>query len=212
MKSFRYHLTAIIFFFSATCNITYPQSANLHKYHSDFYPDAVHLKPVSISPTLPLAIALLSVFYIFNPIIQYEDKKISAGLTKEFSVGFGYFGEHRAAFEYSYIFRSDVRNSIKLSYKYDILLKDGLQPSNRLQTTTVLSIGAGYFTNFEDRGFFPEISYGFSVRNHKLLFYPHIKFRYIFMLNKVKTNITDLSFGVMIGIANPFIDVRIRTK
>jgi hypothetical protein len=217
MKGPGYLITAIFFFFSL--HYCHPQavprctSGDFENSitGNNFRLNTSRLKPPEVSPVIPVVIGLISLFYVINPIIQYGDKKISAGLTKEFSVGFGSFGEHRAAIEYSYIFRSVVRNSLKLSYKYDILLKD-IEPSNTLQTSGVVSIGAGYFTNFEDKGFFPEISYGYSIRNHKLLIYPHIKFRQIFVLDKEKTNITDLSFGVMFGIANPFIDVKIRRK
>ena len=161
------------------------------------------------SPTLPLAIGLIAALYVINPVLQYDGDKLSAGVTKEISVGFGYFGEHRAAFEYTYLFRSDVRNSIKVSYKYDILLTK-LRPSRFFQTTSAISIGGGYFTNFKDRGVFPELSYGFSIRNHKILVYPHVKLRHIWILNGGKTQITDLAIGITLGIANPFIDMEIK--
>ena len=35
---------------------------------------------------------------------------------------------------------------------------------------------------------------------------------YTFMMQKKKSDITDLSFGIIIGIANPFIDLKIRRK
>jgi hypothetical protein len=209
MKIFACKLTCVYLFFF--CNFTYSQSRQTNTNFNDFYLNVNSLKSEPASSILPFSIALVSAIYLLNPIIQYEDRKISAGITKEFSVGFGNFGEHRAAIEYTYIFKSSVRNSIKLSYKYDILLRD-IQPSNMLQTSSVVSVGAGYFTNFESKGLFPEVSYGYSIRNHKLLIYPHIKFRQIFIFNKEKSNITDLSFGIMIGIANPFINVKIRNK
>jgi hypothetical protein len=158
----------------------------------------------------PIAIGVLAGLYLINPIIQY-DSKLSGGLTKEFSVGFGYFGEYRAGVEYSYIFRSNVRNSLKASVKYDVLLKD-LEPSNMFQSSSVISLGGGYFTDFEDHGIFPEVSYGYSIRNHKLLFYPNVKLRHIWVFNKQKANITDVSFGITIGVANPFIDLNIRRE
>jgi len=161
-------------------------------------------------PTLPVAIGVLAVLYLVNPIIQYDDK-LSAGLTKELSIGFGNFGEYRAAAEYTYIFRSGVRNSIRASVKYDILLKD-IQPSNMLQGSSVISIGGGYFTNFEDHGIFPEISYGYSIRNHKVLIYPNVKLRYTWIPDRKKRNVMDFSFGITVGVSNPYIDVRIRRK
>lgn len=162
--------------------------------------------------TLPISIGVLSVIYLLNPILEYKDKKLYLGITKEISVGWGKLGEHRTAFEYSMIFSGNVRHNLRFSYKYDFLLKQGIEPSHMLQGTAVFSAGAGYFTDFDSQGVFPELSYGYSIRNHKLLFFPHIKFRHTFMLEKGKPGITDLSFGIILGIANPFIDVNIRRK
>lgn len=161
---------------------------------------------------LPISIGIAAVLYLINPILVYEDKKLYAGFTKEISVGWGKFGEHRTAFEYSLIVGGNIRHFIRFSYKYDYLLNSDIQPSHNLQGTGVLSFGAGYFTDFDGSGLFPEITWGYSLRNHKLLFYPHIKLRHTFMLKKGKSDITDISFGMIIGIANPFIDVPIRRK
>lgn len=162
--------------------------------------------------TLPLSIGLAAVLYLINPVIQYENKKVFAGITKEFSVGWGKLGEHRTALEYSLIFGGKLRNFIRFSYKYDLLLKK-IEPSNILQGTGVITAGAGYFTDFKGTGgVFPELSYGYSIRNHKLLFYPHVKLRHTMMLKKDKPSITDFSFGIILGIANPFIEMKIRRK
>ncbi len=164
------------------------------------------------SSVLPISIGVLAAIYLLNPMIEYTDRKVYAGLTKEFSIGFGKMGEHRTALEYSMIFGGSIRHYLRISYKYDIMLSPGIEPSHMLQGTSVVSIGAGYFTDFKGKGIFPEISYGYSIRNHKLLFFPHIKLRHTFMLTKDKSDITDFSFGVILGIANPFIDVDIKRK
>lgn len=164
------------------------------------------------SSVLPISIGVLTAVYLINPIAEYTDKKLYLGITKELSVGWGKLGEHRTAFEYSMIFGGNIRHYVRLSYKYDILLKSGIQPSHMLQGTSVLSIGAGYFTDFKARGVFPELTYGYSIRNHRLLIYPHVKLRHTFMFQKDKPEITDISFGVMLGIANPFLDVDIRRR
>ena len=161
--------------------------------------------------TFPIAIGLAAVLYLINPIIVYEDRKLYAGLTKEFSIGWGKIGEHRTALEYSFIFGGNIRNYIRASYKYDFLLS-GIEPSHMLQGTQTLSVGGGWFTDFNGSGAFPEITYGYSLRNHALLFYPHVKIRHTFMFNKDKSDNTDISFGLIIGIANPFIDVDIKRK
>ena len=156
------------------------------------------------------SIGLGAFLYFINPIVIYENKSVYAGLTKELSIGFGKFGEHRLAFEYSLVFSGNISNQLRLSYKYDLLLKEKIEPSHMLQATGVLSFGGGYFANFNKTGVFPELTYGYSIRNHKILIYPHIKIRHTFMFKKQDTDITDFSFGIILGIANPFIDVNIK--
>jgi hypothetical protein len=164
------------------------------------------------SSLYPISIAAAAGLYLLNPILIYDDKTLYMGITKEFSIGFGYFGEHRLSFEYSFIVSGRIRHHIRTGYKYDILLKENIKPSNTLQGTGVISIGGGYFYDFDKQGAFPEISLGYSLRNHKLLIYPHVKLRHTFMFKKTESDITDLSFGFMFGIANPFIDLKIRNK
>jgi hypothetical protein len=166
----------------------------------------------STSSFTTVSIGLGTILYLINPIILYENKKIYAGITKELSVGFGKFGEHRFAFEYSFVFAGNISHHIRFSYKYDLLLKEKIEPSHTLQGTGVLSLGAGYFTNFNKQGFFPELTYGYSIRNHKILIYPHIKIRHTFMFRKQDSDITDISFGIIFGFANPFIDVNIKKR
>ncbi len=205
------------FYFSSNLSLyvkNYPQPENLNKITTVNYKRKI--KPLSLnsvsSTILPVSIGVIAAVYLINPIAEYTDRKLYLGLTKEVSIGWGELGQHRTSFEYSMIFGGNIRNYIRLSYKYDFLLKTGIEPSHMLQGTSVLSIGAGYFTDFNGKGIFPELTYGYSIRNHKLLFYPHIKLRYTFMLTKDKPSITDFSFGVILGIANPFIDVNIRRK
>ncbi|MFA5405379.1 MAG: hypothetical protein WC358_10635 [Ignavibacteria bacterium] len=162
------------------------------------------------NPFIPISVGVASFFYILNPIILYENNKIALGVTKEISVGFGDLGEHRLAFEYSYIFRQNFDHHFRLSYKYDYFLTSGIEPSHMLQGTGVLSFGAGYFNGITYHGVFPEITYGYSIRNHKLLIYPHTKLRFTYIFEKGKSNITDFSFGIMIGFANPFIEKNFR--
>ncbi|MBN1633324.1 MAG: hypothetical protein JW917_04075 [Ignavibacteria bacterium] len=159
-----------------------------------------------------LSIGIGAFIYLINPVLLYEDKKLYAGITKELSVGFGELGEHRVAFEYSFVLTGNISHHTRLSYKYDFLLRDNIKPSHTIQTTSVISAGAGYFTNFSKQGVFPELTFGYSFRNHKLLIYPHIKIRHTFMFRKPDTDITDISFGIILGIANPFVDVDIKRQ
>jgi hypothetical protein len=164
----------------------------------------------SISSITTLSMGIGAILYLINPIVLYDNKKIYAGVTKELSVGFGKLGEHRFAFEYSFVFSGNISNHLRFSYKYDFLLKEKIEPSHILQGTGVLSPGAGYFTNFNKTGIFPELTFGYAIRNHKILIFPNFKVRHTFMFNKNDTDITDISFGIILGIANPFIDVNIK--
>jgi len=188
-------------------------SQNFFTVNNYSYKDTSDVEPATSSrgtnPTKILAYSLAAFLYVFNPVFLYENDKINSGLTKEFSVGFGYFGEHRAALEYSFLFRKLKMNHFRLGYKRDILLKD-ISPSNMLQTSAVFSYGVSYFTDLSHHGVSPEICYGYSIRNHKLLIYPHFKLRYTHIFDEYKSNILDFSFGVILGIANPFNDLRIR--
>lgn len=169
------------------------------------------VKPPSTGSSITaISIGMGTFLYLVNPILIYENKRIYAGITKEISLGFGKFGENRLAFEYSFIFGGNISHHIRFSYKYDFMLKEKIEPSHNLQGTVVVSPGTGYFTNFSKQGFFPEFTFGYSLRNHKILIYPHIKIRHTFMFKKTESNITDISFGIIFGFANPFIDVNIK--
>ncbi|MDD5362468.1 MAG: hypothetical protein PHN88_10070 [Ignavibacteria bacterium] len=161
------------------------------------------------SSVYPVSIIFASVLYILSPVIMYENNKINLGLNKEISVGFGYFGEHRISFDYAYIFRKDYTQHLRAGYKYDYLLSN-LRPSNNLQATSAFTFGLSYFTDFTRSGVSPDVGFGYSIRNQKLLIYPNFKFRYTYIFDKGKTNAFDLSFGLMVGIANPFSDLNIR--
>lgn len=161
------------------------------------------------NPTIPVALGVVGFFYLLNPIVLFENDKIALGITKEISVGFGYFGEDRLSLEYSYIFRDDHSSHFRLGYKHDFLTADIL-PSNFLQSTGVFTLGVSGFTDLDGFGVSPEAAYGFSFRNDKLLIYPHVKGRYTYTFGDQRSNIIDFSFGLMIGIANPFSDLKIR--
>ena len=158
----------------------------------------------------PLALGVIVFLYLLNPMLLFEDGA-AVGLTKELSLGFGDFGEYRLGAEYSFVFRSNNKSQLRFSGNYDFILDD-LQPSNMLQTSTVISLGGGFFTDFNSNGYFAQSTYGFSIRNDKLLIYPHVKARYTLIPGEDRNNIFDLSFGIIIGFANPFIDLKIRRK
>ncbi len=205
----RFILLTLIFFISN--KIILSQDFNFlsgKELNSQFY---LHKdKSETSNSTLPISIGVVSFLYLFNPIVLLENDKIAFGMTKEISVGFGYFGQNRIAFEYSYVFVNSLKSRIMIGLEHDILLKKGMKPSHFLQGTPAISLGSGYFTNFTNSGFFGETSYGYSIRNDKLLFYPSIKLRYTYVPSG--SDILDVSVGIIIGIANPFIDLKIIRK
>ncbi len=142
----------------------------------------------------------LSVFLIIvtvNPIIEYEDKKIHFGITRELTLGFGKNSPVRLSFEYSYIFKSGDRSRFRASAKYDFLSK--LSHSEWISTRWFASIGGGYFRDKTGEGVFPEFSAGFRVGDSNFIFQPYAKLRHTFMLTKDKPGITDFSIGAIIG-------------
>lgn len=167
-------------------------------------------KNENANSTLPISIAVASFLYLFNPDVLLENDKIAIGFTKEISVGFGYFGQNRFSAEYSYIFINDLKSRLYAGFKHDILLKKGIKPSHMLQGTPTISLGAGYFTNFSNSGYSAETSYGYSIRNDKILIYPSFKLRFTYVPNG--SDILDASMGIVVGLANPFIDLNIRRK
>ncbi|HMS33474.1 MAG TPA: hypothetical protein PKC91_05240 [Ignavibacteria bacterium] len=167
-------------------------------------------KNENANSTLPISIAVAGFLYLFNPIVLLENDKIAFGVTKELSLGFGYFGQNRLSFEYSYIFVNSLKSRIYAGYKHDILLKSGIKPSHMLQGSPTVSLGAGYFTNFTNSGYFGESSYGYSIRNDKILIYPNVKLRFTYVPNG--SDILDISAGIVIGLANPFINLDIKRK
>lgn len=194
-------------------SVLFVMTANICSQETDkaFLRNKNHFSRISRTQStfLPVSIGVGVILYLINPIVLYENKRLYAGITKEISIGFGNFGEHRLGFEYSFVFAGNISHHLRFSYKYDIL-KNGIEPSNMIQGTSVLSFGAGYFTNFDKQGMFPEIAYGYSLRNNKLLLFPHVKLRHTFMFKKDQADITDISFGIIVGFANPFIDTHIR--
>ncbi len=213
MNKFIIFIVLCVFFSSS---ITFSQDYRLNKDFS--YPLKFNSsykgtrQLASASSVRPFAVITGIFLYLLNPIILYDNNKIALGITKEFSVGFGDFGENRASVEYSKIFREFNSHHLRIGYKRDILTADRFYPSNNLQGTGLYTLGLSGFTDFENFGVSPEISYGYSLRNHKLLIFPYLKLRYTSLFMGLKNDIIDFSFGLIIGIGNPFSDKKIRRE
>jgi hypothetical protein len=83
-------------------------------------------------------------------------------------------------------------------------MKKNLEPSNNLQDT-VLSVGAGYFYDFDKQGAFRYLRLFIKESAADIPAYQIQAYRYV---QKEYPDITDISFGFMVGIANPFIDIK----
>ncbi|MBK8552485.1 MAG: hypothetical protein IPL53_15995 [Ignavibacteria bacterium] len=142
--------------------------------------------------------------YAINPILSAEiNGKLKWGWTKEVSLGFGKLGQLRTSVEYSWVDFEKNQNIFRAALKYDILLKSKINYAKSPVESSVITIGGGYFTDFDRYGYFPELSYGYSFRDDKNLLYPSLKLRYAFM--NEGPDIMDFSFGLVVGFANPFI-------
>lgn len=146
-----------------------------------------------------------AIAYLANPIMSVEiNGKLSWGWTKEISLGFGELGQYRTSIEYTYLDREHSKNILRTAAKYDILLRPKINKKKDPVETSVLTLGGGYFTDFDRYGFFPEISYGYSYRDSRWLIYPSLKLRYTFVSNA--PDLADLSLGLIFGFGNPFAD------
>lgn len=131
---------------------------------------------------------ILVAAFPLNPIFQLQDKRFYAGITKEISYGFYPYG--RIAAEYSLIFRETKLNQLRASYNMDLPLESGDFYA------FLLSVGAGYFTDFTDEGFFPQASLSLFLPVFDKIAVPlYFKVRETFM-TKDKPDIFDVSFGL----------------
>ena len=146
-----------------------------------------------------------AIAYLANPVMSVEiNGKLRWGWTKEISLGFGELGQYRTSVEYTYLDREHSKNMIRAATKYDFLLRSKINKKRDPVKTSVLTLGGGYFTDFDKYGFFPELSYGYSFRDSRWLIYPYMKLRYTFVSNA--PDLADFSFGLIFGFGNPFAD------
>lgn len=129
------------------------------------------------------------ILFPFNPILLTEDKKFYAGFTKEIS--YSKFPYGRIALEYSLIVRETKLNHLRASYNFDIPLETGDF------FAFLISVGGGYFTDFDKEGYFPQASLSLLLPfSDEIGSMPYIKFRHTFMNDKSKSDISDFSLGL----------------
>lgn len=175
-----------IFLFIGILHSAYCQSLNSYdkgKISLNSYPD------IKISDSKSSITDVLWLAFPFNPILAVEDGKTYFGFTKE--VSFGTIREGNIAIEYSYLFRDENKNHFRISYNHEFAAVSGDFAA------LLTSAGAGYFTDFNKKGFFPQLSINLlMVVFENVCAVPYIKGRYTFMTDKNEANIFDLSLGI----------------
>ena len=133
-------------------------------------------------------LGLIAVVFPINPIFLIENKKFYAGITKEFSLSLYPVG--RLAAEYSLIFRKTHLNQLRFSYNYDIPLVA------RDFAVIFLSLGGGYFTDFEKYGYFPQTSVNFLLpASDDIAVNAYFKVRNVFVADDKGSDVFDISLG-----------------
>lgn len=150
-------------------------------------------QPIYLLPdnqyTTGSGLSLFAIFFPLNPILMIENEKFYVGITKEFSIGKFPYG--RLAAEYSLIFRETHVNQLRFSYNFDIPLVAGDFAA------LMLSAGGGYFTDFDKKGYFPQLSVGLLLPATEVITANlYFKTRYTIMDDKSKSNIFDVTFGL----------------
>lgn len=135
----------------------------------------------------PVHIYALGLLALISPMAVFEDKKVFFALTKEISIGKFPYG--RLAFEYSYVFRNYNKSHFRFSYNYDIVLEAGDFMA------VVATPGAGYFTDTKNKGWFLHGSAGVVIGGEPVSFSPYLRYRHTFILDKLKSDINDISLG-----------------
>jgi len=133
----------------------------------------------------------------FNPMLVIEDSKAHFALTKEVSVVVGAINlKHKSILnrigaEYSFIFREERKNHMRLFYilDYPAITEDFF--------ALALSPGVGYFTDFNKSGASPQISANFFIPvTHYTAVNLYFKVRHNFVFQKNEKDVSDISLGL----------------
>ncbi|MBK8551207.1 MAG: hypothetical protein IPL53_09175 [Ignavibacteria bacterium] len=181
---FKFNILVSVFIF-----VLFGSTAFSQKDHEEFnlnFPSSLNEIESASSISTYKIIAFL---FPLNPIFLVEDKRFYAGITKEFSIGAFPYG--RAAAEYSLIFRKTRLNQLRFSYNFDIPLEVSDFGA------FMLTVGAGYFTDFYKEGFFPQASLNIMLPfNDNIGINAYIKFRNTFVTDDNESDIFDFSLGL----------------
>lgn len=135
---------------------------------------------------------ILGSVLLISPSLVLEDGKASFGLSKELSAGIYPYG--RIEFDYTYIFRTERRNALHLSYNLDIPMNGKFRDPSMF----FISPGGGYYTDFTRKGFFVQAAFGLFAGtgfSNAVSIHPNVKFRKVFMKDGFP-GMFEISLGV----------------
>ncbi len=135
---------------------------------------------------------ILATALVISPALVLEDGKAYFGLSKELSAGIYPYG--RAEFDYTYVFRSERKNAVHLSYNLDIPMNGKFNDPSMF----FISPGGGYFTDFTRKGFFVQAAFGLFAGtgfSNAVSIHPNVKFRKVFMKDDYP-GMFEISIGV----------------
>jgi len=187
-------LILTVFFLAESCSSIAQTTLKLNDDNSIFAGEKQMKHDLRLATNVNGEDAFLWFFYVLfvlDPDVMVENKKAYFGLTKEISAG--YYPLGRIAFEYTYMFERTNKSLFRLSYNYDFELGD------YTYLISMASVGAGYFSDTKENGWFPQASIGLAlpIRWDFLAgVYIYIKGRYTFVSGSGNHNNADFSLGM----------------
>lgn len=181
-------VAALILFLFLTIN-AYTQSIKLSDFNSKNISKSNYKNPLEKTEDFELYKPIMMLWPL-NPMIVIEDSKVYFGLTKEVDIIMPY-AKAKIGFEYSYIFRSERNNHLRVFADYIIPLQTGDF------ALVLVNLGGGYFTDTKKSGLFPQASLSILVPFTDFFGANlYVKARETIMLKKEESNIFDFSVGL----------------
>jgi len=138
---------------------------------------------------------ILGSILVISPSLVIEDGHSHFGLSKELSAGIYPYG--RVELDYTFIFRSERKNAIHLSYNLDIPMNGKFNDPSLF----FISPGGGYYTDFIRKGYFVQAAFGLFAGtgfSNAVSVHPNVKFRKVFMSDGFP-GMFEISLGVGFG-------------
>lgn len=180
--------TAFILLLFLSIN-AHTQSIKLSDFNSKNVSKSIYNNPLEKAEDFELYKPIMMLWPL-NPMIVVENGNVYFGLTKEVDIIMPY-AKAKLGFEYSYIFRSERNNHLRVFADYIIPLQAGDFAA------VLVNIGGGYFTDTKKSGLFPQASLSILVPfTDAFGVNLYAKARETIMLKKEESNIFDFSIGI----------------